>query len=77
MSTVSTGKPLRTRSEALQRRTIRNAWLCMLVGLIIPFIALWGAVMGWQVRPAAPRAGWSLVVVGVTIFVVRMAIYLG
>ena len=48
----------------------------MAFGLLVPFVALWGAVHGWGVREQAPRAGWSLLVAGVTVFTVRMALWL-
>jgi hypothetical protein len=68
---------LLNRTAALQRRNLRNAWLCMLLGLLIPLLALLGAYLGWQVRETAPRTAWTLVGVGIAIFVVRLALYLG
>lgn len=73
---TSSRRPLVGREEALRRRHVRNGWIFVAFGLLVPFVALWGAVHGWGVREQAPRAGWSLLVAGVTVFTVRMALWL-
>jgi hypothetical protein len=69
-------RPLLSRQEALRRRRVRDGWILVAVGLLIPFLALWGAVHGWGVREDSPRMGWSLLVAGVAVFTVRMALWL-
>lgn len=64
-------QPLRLSSAA------RNGWIFVAFGVLVPFVALWGAVHGWGVREESPRAGWSLLVAGVTVFTVRLAFWLG
>lgn len=74
---IGVTQPLMTRTEALQRRDLRRAWLLLALGLLIPLIALWGAYDGWMARKASPRLGWTIVVLGVAIFAVRLALYVG
>ena len=73
---TSSRRPLVGREEALRRRHVRNGWIFVAFGVLVPFVALWGAIHGWGVREEAPRAGWSLLVAGVTVFTVRMALWL-
>ena len=73
---TSSRRPLVGREEALRRRHVRNGWIFVAFGVLVPFVALWGAVHGWGVREQAPRAGWSLLVAGVAVFAVRMALWL-
>jgi FtsH-binding integral membrane protein len=70
-------QPLMTRTEALQRRDLRRAWLLLALGLLIPLIALWGAYEGWTARKASPRLAWTIVALGVVIFAVRLALFVG
>jgi hypothetical protein len=77
VSATSPQRPLLGREEALRRRHVRNGWIFVAFGVLVPFVALLGAVHGWSVREASPRAGWPLLVAGVTIFTVRMALWLG
>ena len=77
MPATSSQRPLLGRDEALRRRRVRNGWIFVAFGVLVPFVALWGAAHGWGVREASPRAGWSLLVAGVTVFTVRLALWLG
>ncbi len=72
---IAVTQPLMTRTEALQRRDLRRAWILLALGLIVPFLALWAAWDGWSARQASPRLGWAIVVLGVAIFAVRLAMY--
>ncbi len=40
---IAVTQPLMTRTEALQRRDLRRAWILLALGLIVPFLALWAA----------------------------------
>lgn len=64
-----------TREVALRRRALRQAWFLLLLGLIVPPIALWAGVIGWGLRDEEPRQAWALLTLGITVFVVRLAIY--
>ena len=77
MAATSTQRSLLGREAALRRRNVRNGWIFVAFGLLIPFVALWGAIHGWNLREESPLAGWSLLVAGVTVFTVRMALWLG
>ena len=76
VSATSHERPLIGRQEALRRRFVRNGWILVVAGLLIPFLALWGAGYGWGMREYAPRSGWPLVIAGVTVFAVRLGLYL-
>lgn len=76
MPSTSSRRPLIGRDEALRRRHVRNGWLLVAIGLLVPFLALLGAIHGWGVRERSPAAGWSLLVAGVTVFTVRMVLWL-
>jgi hypothetical protein len=64
------------RAELLRRRALRQAWFAILAGLLIPFIALWGARTGWQLRTTDRVHGLVLVAAGLAVFGVRMGLYL-
>jgi hypothetical protein len=76
VSATSHDRPLLDREAALRRRDIRNGWIFVAVGLLIPFIALWGAWNGWTLREHAPRTGWSLLISGVAVFTVRLGLWI-
>ena len=68
---------LLTRDEALRRRAFKHAWGWLLAGLVVPLLALIAVHTGWVHRAASPRQGWALVVLGLAIFTIRLALYLG
>jgi hypothetical protein len=68
---------LLTRQEALQRRALKQAWGCVALGLLIPMIALLAVYNGWSLRDSRPGHAWPLIGVGLTVFTVRLALYLG
>ncbi len=69
---IETSRP---RQELLRRRAMRNGWLCVAIGLIVPFLALGGAWVGWSARHV-DRRGVLLAVTGVGVFVVRLALWM-
>ena len=67
----------RPRAELLRRRALKEGWLMILVGLLIPFIALGGAAVGWRLRHTDRRHGVALLIAGLGVFAVRLALYVG
>lgn len=66
----------RPRSELVRRRSLRNGWLLVGIGLLIPVVALIGAYTGWSWRRAEGGGHLALIVTGVGVFVVRLALWL-
>lgn len=63
-----------SRRELLARRELRHAWLWLLGGVLIPPFALRAAYTGWVLRAVVSRRhALALVVLGVAVFVVRLA----
>jgi hypothetical protein len=65
------------RAELLRRRAVRDGWLAIVIGLIVPGIALWGARRGWALRGIDARQGTIMMAIGVTVFAVRLALWVG
>lgn len=63
------------RAQAVRRKALRGAWAWLALGLLIPVLALYGAYIGYSHRAEAPRHAWTLVVLGVAIFAIRLALY--
>ena len=51
--------------------------IVLVVGLLIPLLLLYSAFVGFQARRAAPREAWPMLVIAITAFVARAALYLG
>ena len=68
---------LLNRREALLRRELRRGWIVLVVGLLIPFLLLWSAYIGYQARRDVPREAWPMLVIALTAFVARFALYFG
>lgn len=66
----------RPRTELVRRRSLRNGWLLVGVGLLIPVVALIGAFIGWSWRRAEGGGHLALIVTGVGVFGVRLALWL-
>jgi Ca2+/H+ antiporter len=67
---------LLNRREALLRRELRRGWVLLVVGLLIPFLALGSAFIGFQLRRDVPREAWPMLALGVAVFTIRAALYL-
>ena len=58
VSATSTQRPLLGREEALRRRHVRNGWIFVAFGVLVPLVALWGrSTAGASVRPRRGQAG--------------------
>jgi hypothetical protein len=66
---------LRSREELLRARGIRRAWIYIAIGLLVPIVALLGSYTGWTVRQADGGGQLALILAGVTVFVVRLGLY--
>ncbi len=78
-SMSTTVNPLGPSSAELgARRHVRGAWLAMILGLIIPFIALGAAIFGFFIssHESLRKQGAALMIVGLVIFGGRMYLYL-
>ena len=65
------------RASLIERKLARDGWIVLVVALVLPFLGLWVAASnGRRLVQAGNPHGWPLVVVGVGVFVVRMAMYL-
>lgn len=64
------------RDELELRRAVRGAWIAIAVGVIVPVIALWGAVQGWHLRRVGHPHGALLLALGATVFLARLAAWL-
>jgi hypothetical protein len=73
MSTMTSPQP---RVALMRRRELRVAWLCLLFGLVIPFLALIGARQGWKWHEKGVSNQLPLVIGGLVIFAVRLGLYL-
>jgi hypothetical protein len=68
---------LMNRREALLRRDLRRGWALLALGLLIPFLALGSAYIGFGLRRETPRPAWAMLTLGVAVFTARAALYLG
>jgi hypothetical protein len=66
----------RPRVALLRQRSIRTAWACVAVGLLIPFVALWGLRVGWSWRRADGGGQLALIACSLGVFAVRMTLWL-
>lgn len=64
------------RDELEVRRAVRGAWIAIAVGVIVPVVALWGAVQGWHLRRIGHPHGSILLAIGATVFFARIAAWL-
>jgi hypothetical protein len=65
----------RPRAELMRRRALKEGWIAVLVGLIIPVVALWAVRVGWNLRDSQRAQGNALMAVGATVFVARLALF--
>jgi hypothetical protein len=65
----------RPRAELLRRRAFKEGWVAILIGLIVPVVALWAVRVGWNLRDSQRAQGNALMVVGATVLVVRLALF--
>ena len=72
-ATVAAPRP---RAELLRRRSLRRAWLCVAVGVLIPFVALIGARIGWSWHRAEGGGQLPLVIGGSAVFIARITLVL-
>jgi hypothetical protein len=66
----------RPRAELIRQRSLRSAWIFVAIGLLIPVVALLGACIGWSWRRTEGGGHLPLIAIGVTIFVVRLVLWL-
>lgn len=66
----------RSRSALVRQRSLRNGWLLVGVGLLIPVLALGGAYIGWSWRRAEGGGHVALIAMGIGVFVVRLVLWL-
>jgi hypothetical protein len=68
--------PGHTPSEPATRRQVRQAWLLIAMGVLIPVIAVGGAIMGGLLIQRGHRSvGMPILVVGLAVFVGRLALF--
>jgi hypothetical protein len=65
----------RPRSELVRQRSLRTGWILVGVGLLIPFLALGGAYIGWSWRRAEGGGHLALIATGIGVFVVRFTLW--
>jgi ABC-type uncharacterized transport system permease subunit len=66
----------RPRAELLRQRSLRQAWVLVVAGLLIPFFALGGARTGYRLRRREGGRGHELLIAaGLTVFVVRAVVW--
>ena len=66
----------RPRSELLRTRSLRQAWFLVALGLLIPFLALFGARNGYRLRRDENGGHMVLILAGTTVFIGRLAFWL-
>lgn len=68
----------RPAQELLARKHLREGWLLVLAGVLIPFFGIWAAAKGVRVWGISRSpAAIALIVVGVVVFAARLAYYVG
>ncbi len=66
-----------TRAELLLRRYIKNAWLFVLFGVLIPVLAFMGAYRGLRLmRSGRRQQGLPLLLVGSAVFLLRLGLWM-
>lgn len=71
------GESIEARREQLVLRRYRNVgWLWVVAGVIVPFLAAWGAYRGFRLwRMGRPTDGLPLLMVGAALFALRLGLY--
>lgn len=64
------------RYDVEVRRAVRMAWIALALGVIVPVVALWAAWSGWNLRQVGHPHGSALLVLGLVVFLVRLALFL-
>jgi hypothetical protein len=65
-----------TRGQLVLRRYRNGGWLWLAGGVIVPFLAAWGAYRGFRLwRWGRPVDGLPLLIVGTLVFAVRLALW--
>ncbi|MFP5361761.1 MAG: hypothetical protein ACLGI5_03410 [Thermoleophilia bacterium] len=66
----------RPAQELLARKHLREGWLLVLAGVLIPFFGIWAAAKGVRVWGISRSpAAIVLIVVGVAVFAARLTFY--
>ena len=69
---------LKARREVLLDRHVKTGWLLILVGLIVPVIAIGGALYGvGAVRSGRQKMGALLILAGLAVFAIRLTLWVG
>ena len=63
------------RSALVERKLVRQGWLVLVLGLVVPFLGLWAAANGRRLLRTGNPHGLPLVVLGLAVFAVRLALY--
>lgn len=64
------------RAEVLGRSFVRSGWIAVVAGLLFPIVALWGAIVGYQLSRGGHPQGRVLLVAGSVVFLARFGLYL-
>jgi hypothetical protein len=64
------------REELVQRKLVRQGWLVLAIGFVVPFLCLWAVGNGRRLLHAGNAHGWPLIVLGLTIGIGRAVLYL-
>ncbi|MBJ7329333.1 MAG: hypothetical protein JHC95_05510 [Solirubrobacteraceae bacterium] len=64
------------RVELGLKQDVRSGWAAIAVGVLLPGIAIWGAIRGWQLREIGHPHGLPMLVVALTVFFGRIALAL-
>lgn len=64
------------REELVARRWTLRGWGLVLLGLVVPVVALFGASVGWYLRDRRDWRRYALIAAGLTVFAVRMSLWL-
>jgi hypothetical protein len=63
------------RSALIERKLVRQGWLVVVLGFVVPVLGLWAAANGRRLLRAGNPHGWPLVVLGLAVFAVRLGLY--
>lgn len=64
------------RADLLRQKTLRMGWVLVGVGLVLPILALAGAVSGWQVRRRDGGGQLALIITGIAVFAIRLTMWM-
>lgn len=67
--------PRGNRYEIELRRDVRFGWIAIAAGVILPVVALWGALRGWQLRRIGHPQGTPMFLLAWSVFAARVALY--